>query len=210
MKHFTNESITPEAFQRAIYSDKSRWVSYYHQISLVKSLINNGSVVEIGVGNKVVAKYLKTMFDVATVDIIESLEPDYVASVEDLSMFQNESFDVALCAEVLEHLPFEKLLVCLSELGRITKQYVIISLPYWGYTFGLELRLPKLGTKIFKFKISGIKKHKFNGQHYWEIGKKGYSLKLIKNKINEANFSIIRSFWDIHDPYHYYFVLKKQ
>lgn len=209
MKHYTNEDITPEAFQRDVYSNKDRWVSYFHQVKLVKDLIKSGSVLEIGVGNKVVANYLSELFQVKTVDIIEKLNPDYVASVENLNMIDDNSFDISLCAEVLEHLPFEKFGKCLSELKRVSKSHVIVSLPYWGYTFGFKIRLPKLGVKTFKFKISGLKKHKFNGQHYWEIGKQGFPLGRIKKAMEKVGFEIQKSFWDLDDPYHYYFVLKK-
>lgn len=209
MKHYTNEDITPAAFQRDVYANKDRWVSYYHQVKLVKNSIKSGVVLEVGVGNHVVANYLKTLFQVKTVDIIKDLNPDYVASVEDLSVISDNSFDISLCAEVLEHLPFEKFGKCLSELKRVSKSHVIISLPYWGYTFGFRVRLPILGMKTLKFKISGFKKHQFNGQHYWEIGKKGFPLKKIKQLIKQSGLEIKESFWDLDDPYHYYFVLKK-
>lgn len=208
-QRFTNESVTPAAFQRDVYANKDRWVSYYHQIKLVKDVAKQGSVLEVGVGNQVVANYLKTFYQVKTVDIIESLKPDYVASVEDLSVLPDNSFDVVLCAEVLEHLPFDKLAKCLSELKRVSKDSIIISLPYWGYTFGWRWRLPMLGVKTLKFKISGLKKHQFNGQHYWEIGKQGFPLKKIKHAIKEAGLEVKKSFWDLDDPYHYYFVLEK-
>ena len=84
-----------------------------------------------------------------------------------------------------------------------------MSLPYWGYTFYFKLRLPVLGSRKIGFKINGFKKHQFNGQHYWEIGKHGYPLAKIKHEINKVGFKTIKAFWDIDDPYHYYFVLEK-
>lgn len=209
IKHYSNEDIRPEAFQRDVYLNKDRWVSYYHQIKLVKECIDSGSVLEVGVGNHIVANYLKTRYQVKTADIIRELNPDVVASVEDLSSFSDNSFDVSLCAEVLEHLPYDKFHTCLNELKRVSKSFVVISLPYWGYTFALNLRLPMIGKKTLKFKISGFKKQKFNGQHYWEIGKKGFSLRKITKSMRETGLTIQKSFWDIDDPYHYYFVLKK-
>jgi len=208
MKHYTNENIVPTAFLRDVYSNKERWVSYYHQIKLVKDLIKSGTVLEVGIGNGVVAKYLDSLYEVKTVDIIKELNPDYVASVEDLGLLADNSVDVSLCAEVLEHLPFDKFSKCLSELRRVSKDYVVISLPYWGYTFGFRARLPYFGSKTIKFKVSGVKPHQFKGQHYWEIGKRGFSLKTIKKSIQDSGLHVLKSFWDLDDPYHYYFVLK--
>lgn len=206
---FLNETIILSAYQVEGYVNKDRWVSYFWQVKLIKDSCKAREVLEISVGNKIVSDYLKSMYGVTTVDIIEDLKPDYVGSVEDMNFLPDNKFDVSLCAEVLEHLPFEKFKISLNELKRVSKSHVIISLPYWGYTFGFKLRLPVFGVKIFKFKVSGTKQHVFNGQHYWEIGKKGFTLKKIKQAIAETGLTIEKSFWDLDDPYHYYFVLKK-
>jgi hypothetical protein len=86
---------------------------------------------------------------------------------------------------------------------------VIISLPYWGYTAGFKIKLPFLGEHCLKFKITALKKHNFNGQHFWEIGKRNYPLRRVKKEINQAGLKIVSSFWDLENPYHYFFVLRK-
>lgn len=195
------------------YLNKDRWVGYFWQTKLIQKYFSTqDKVLEIGVGTGMVANFLKQNYNLITLDINSNLKPDLVASVEDLSAIGNNEHDGVLCAEVLEHLPFEKFEQSLNELKRVAKKYLIISLPYWGYTFGLKIKLPILGVKILKFKITGIKKHNFEKStagHYWEIGKKGYALKKIKNIFRKNNFKIMESFWDLDDPYHYYFVLEK-
>lgn len=203
------ENFGINLYQRDVYLNKDRWVSYFWQTRLIKDLIGNGEVLEVGVGNKTVADFLKTTYKITTVDIDANLNPDYVGSVENLNFLPAEKFDAALCAEVLEHLPFEKFAAALNELKRVSKNYIVISLPYWGYTFGCKIKLPLLGVRVIKFKFNGLKRHKFNGQHYWEIGKRGYPLTKIKETMGAVGLKLKQSFWDIDDPYHYYFVLEK-
>src|SRR3989338_8595699 len=197
-------------YRNDTYINKDRWVSYFWQTRLIRNLIKKGEVLEVGVGNKIVADFLWTTYKVTTVDIDSNLNPEHVGSVENLNFLPSNKFDVVLCAEVLEHLPFEKFATSLSELKRVSKKYIVISLPYWGYTFGCKIKLPLLGTRAIKFKISGLKPHRFNNsQHYWEIGKRGYPLVKIKHAMEAAGLKLRKSFWDIDDPYHYYFVLEK-
>jgi hypothetical protein len=196
-------------YKTKAYIDKSRWVSYFWQTKLITDLIDSGTILEVGIGNKVLSNYLRSVYDITTVDIDEGLNPDYVGSVTDLSFLPAEKFDVVLCAEVLEHLPYGDFTQALNSLRRVSREYIILSLPYWGYTFGLRLRLPLAGVITLKFKINGFRPHIFTGQHYWEIGKQGYPLLRVKRAIGECGLKIRRSFWDLDDPYHYYFILEK-
>ncbi len=43
--------------------------------------------------------------------------------------FENASFDLVTCLEVLEHLPFDVYSKALFELERVSKKYIIISVP---------------------------------------------------------------------------------
>ena len=205
--------LNKKEYTKKVYLNKDRWVSYFWQTNLIhKYSVSGDKILEIGVGNNVVANFLKENFELRTVDINSKLNPDIVNSVEDLSDIRDNSFDSILCAEVLEHLPFDKFEKSLSEIRRVSKKNIIISLPYWGYTFGIKVKLPVVGLKILKFKINGFKKHIFDKStagHYWEIGKKGYSLRKIKKVLRFAKLKILDSFWDLDDPYHYYFILEK-
>lgn len=190
------------------YDSRDRWISYWQQIENILSL-EPKKVLEVGIGNKTVVNYLKEKgIEVATLDINESLRPDIVASVEKMPVSDN-SFDVILAAEILEHLPFEKFDSCLKEIKRITKKYAVISLPHWGWTFFLIFKTPLLKKIQFLFKISGLLKHKFNGEHYWEVGKRGYSLSKIKKEIERAGFKILKDFITPDSPYHHFFILEK-
>lgn len=191
------------------YSNSERWSSYWHQINEVLSL-RPGNVLVVGKGDGVVSDVLKKYIEkVKTMDINTELSPDIVGSIESAPIEDN-SFDAVLCAEVLEHLPFEEFGGSLTELRRISGKNVIITLPRWGRHFSIEVRLPLL-KKIRlqrKFSLFPIR-HKFDGEHHWEIGKKGYPLKKIKKEIAAAGFKIINDYLCFESPYHHFFILEK-
>jgi len=189
------------------YDDKARWASYWQQINEVLRL-KPQSVLEIGVGNGLVSWYLKFLnFQVTTLDINENLNPDFTGSVLDMP-FPDDSFDLVLCAEVLEHLPFEQFSKALSGLRRISNNYIVLSLPHWGWTFRCLFKIPVFPAFQILWKLSGVLGHK-SGEHRWEIGKRGYSLRKIKKAIMAQNFKILNHFIIFENPYHHFFILQK-
>ncbi|MDP3042913.1 MAG: class I SAM-dependent methyltransferase [bacterium] len=204
------KQVEKQAYNFKKYCDQDRWLSYWRQIDEILKL-NPASVLEVGAGDRTLSSYLKnnTDIDYQCVDIAEDLKPDIISSVDNLKLPDN-SCDMVCAFEVLEHLPFEKFKKSLSELKRVSKRYVIISLPHWGRHFSIDARLPyfKRLRWQYKFNLFPIK-HKFDGQHYWEIGERGYSLKIIKIKIKEADFKIVKNYIALESPYHHFFVLEK-
>lgn len=82
-------------------------------------------------------------------------------------------------------------------------------------TFRIHIEIQKGGivTKAFKHLMSLPKLTKpvkyFDGQHYWEIGCKGYSLKKITQGITSVGFIVHKTFRVFEHPYHRFFVLAK-
>ena len=192
------------------YDTKERWVSYWYQISEVLNQ-SPKTVLEIGVGNKTVSDYLKKVgISVTTCDFDNSLGSDVVADIVNLPFKQNK-FDVVLCAQVLEHLPFKNFTKALREIYRVCKKGAVISLPHFSITnlyFGIKL-IPFTPKKEMSLKIDLPIKHQFLGEHFWEIGKRNYSLSKVKNKIKKVGFKIEKSFYPIENPRHHFFILKK-
>lgn len=189
------------------YDFKNRWVSYWHQIDEVLEL-NPKNVLEIGVGNRTVSNYLKNKnIDLTTLDIDRELEPDIVGNILALPL-QDNSFDVILCAEVLEHLPFDNFEQALRELRRVAKRHIVLSLPHFGPSFRISFKAPFLREKKFAFKIWFPLAHYPNRDHQWEIGKKGYSIGRIKNIIRKY-FIIKKEFVPFEIQYHHFFILEK-
>ncbi len=197
------------------YDTVERFISYYYQCSLILDLKVKNAL-EIGIGNKLTSNYLKNCgVKVVTCDIDKELKADYIADVRKLP-FPNSKFDAAYAFQVLEHLPFEDFETALIELHRVSKKYVIISLPCSSTSFELILRFPFI-NKLFKKNYLDLflrfpyffKKYKFDGQHYWELYSKGCSLRIIRNKLN-AKFKIIKEVRPEINSYHYFFVLEKK
>lgn len=191
------------------YLTKERFLNYYYQTSMVINL-KPKDVLEIGIGNGLVKEILKRLsIKVVTVDIDKELKPDKIGDIAGLSkVFSKDSFDTVLCAEVLEHIPFNQFENSLKEMYKVTRRYAIISLPYSGPIFSCDIKVPLLKPIWLSVKIPANTTHRFDGQHYWEIGKKGYSLKKISGIINRY-FSIIKMFNPHDDSYHIFFVLQK-
>jgi len=197
------------------YDDVMRFISYFYQVDLVKKL-KSDKVLEVGIGNKTTANYLKQNgIKIDTCDFDKELEPDYVADIRDLP-FENDSYDVVLAFEVLEHIPWRDVDKALKELHRVSKKYVIISIPYSSAGFELLLKFPLI-NKIFKrpflelfFRIPYFfRSIKFSGEHHWEMGRKGYPKRKIRNTL-EKYFVILKEIRPILNHYHYFFVLEKK
>ena len=148
MKGESHAQSSKEQPYNTDYDDLFMFISYFYQIDLVRKL-NPRNILEIGVGNKTVSNYLKQNgFSVTTCDLNKRLKPDYVADIRNLP-FEDNCFDVILACEVLEHIPFKDIEIILKELRRITKKYVIISVPYISFYADFVLRFPRM-DRIFK------------------------------------------------------------
>jgi ubiquinone/menaquinone biosynthesis C-methylase UbiE len=193
-------------YQFENYDYFDRWSSYWHQINeVLKS--RPKSVLEIGVGNRMVSSYLKRRgLNIKTLDISKERQPDFTGSVEEMS-FGDNFFDLILCAEVLEHLPFDKFEKCLKELRRVSKKDVILTLPHFGPPIKLSLKIPFLKEVRIAFKIPYHPEHK-SKVHYWEIDKRGYRLKKIRKTISKY-FTIKNEFIPFENQYHHFFILEK-
>ena len=192
-------------FGKYVYPD--RWVSYWYQINEVLRF-NPNNVLIIGKGDGIIIDILKQFIpEVKTLDIEKNLIPDIVASVDSIPLEDN-SYDIVLCAEVLEHLPFERFERSLFEINRVCRKGAVISLPHFGPPVKFLLKVPFLKEIKIHFKIPYPRPHKFNGEHYWEIGKIKYSQDKIR-KIISKYFVIKKEFVPFENQYHHFYILEK-
>jgi ubiquinone/menaquinone biosynthesis C-methylase UbiE len=204
------KQVDKTKYQFEKYCNRERWSSYYYQLGEILKLMPS-SVLEIGIGDSVVASYLKqhTGINHKSLDIADDLKPDIMGSIDAIPLPDN-SFDLVCAFEVLEHLPFERFPIALKELYRVAKKNVLISLPHWGRHFSLEVKLPGIGRLRWQKKINWQSiPHEFKDEHYWEIGKRGYKEKMIKEAIKAVGFKIIKDYIAFDSPYHHFFILKK-
>ena len=202
------KQVDKEAYQFERYVGIDRWSSYYYQLREILGQ-KPTSVLEAGVGDCVVGNYLKGRgIAYTSVDIARDLSPDVVASVSNLP-FADASFDVVCAFEVLEHLPFEEFERALRELNRVAGGHVLLSLPHYGPSLRFECKIPFLPRIRFAWKVPHSARHVFNGQHYWEIGKRGFSPRYIR-EILSKQFRIEKEFIPFENQYHHFFVLGKK
>ncbi len=185
-----------------------RFSSYYHQLAEIFA-VKPASVLEVGVGDKVVGHYLKEVSDIAytSIDVAEDLHPDIVGSVLALP-FPDSSYDLVCAFEVLEHIEFSSFEKALSEMLRVSRGPVLISVPHFGPQVRVSLKIPFFPELRLAWKIPYPRKHVWNGQHHWEVGKRGYPVSLIRNVIRRQG-NLARDFIPFETPYHHFFVITK-
>lgn len=120
----------------------TNFISYYNQLNEIFKT-NPKTVLEIGTGNKLIYNQLKEIgINVTSLDINKNLNPDIIGDIRQIP-FPDNSYDTVVAFEVLEHIPFSDFEKSLIELKRVSKKWVIISIPYsrWKY-FEFYLNMP--------------------------------------------------------------------
>jgi SAM-dependent methyltransferase len=170
------------------------------------------NILEIGIGIGFLRHCAKLFpqISLTTLDIAEDLYPDFLGSVTDMP-FDDKQFELVVCCEVLEHLPFTDFLLALKEIRRVARHKVIISLPDRRRRYLFTARLHAIGSFKFEWNLARRRfarvPFKFNGEHYWEIGYKGTLTKDVVKKIKEAGFKIEKQYRLWKHDYHCFFIL---
>ncbi len=212
----TKKQVEANYYYTKKYASRERFISYQTQIDLIQ---NSGcrSVLFIGVGDRIVSDYFDRdpKVEITTVDIDPDLKPDLVADVTRLP-FKEDQFDCVCAFEVLEHIPFEDFSKALSELGRVSKENVIISIPHRRSGVELVFKFPYIRSLIkrelvdlkilFPIKFPGFA---VSRQHHWEIDRSQFPLRKIRSIINK-NFEIKKELTPALDFYRRFFVLDKK
>jgi ubiquinone/menaquinone biosynthesis C-methylase UbiE len=203
------KQVDKSAYTFDRYTGLDRWSSYHYQLREILALAP-ASMLEIGVGDGVVRNYIKTQTPIAytALDVADDLHADTIGDVRALP-FGDKSVDIACAFEVLEHLPFEDFEKALAELARVARTHVVLSLPHFGPAIKCLIKIPFVPEMRTAFKIPFAKTHHFNGQHYWEIGKREYSVHRIRAAL-EKYYTIEKEFIPFENQYHHFFVLRKK
>lgn len=197
----------------AKYVKGGRIFSFAHQIDAVLGL-EPETVMEVGPGPGVVTAALRTLgVQVTTVDVQPELEPDVVASVLELP-FEAKAFDVALCCQVLEHLPFEQFGSALAEIRRVVAVGLVLSLPDVTRHCDVAFRLPRTGRHRWCWDMPRLRPRRIPPErlerhgHYWEIGFEDYRRAVVLAAIRRAGWRSVRS-WRVPElTWHRFFLLQ--
>ena len=203
--------VTSDHYAGPSYDSMERFISYWHQINIINSL-HTKILLDIGIGNGFVSRYIRhhKLMDVNTLDTDRHLYPDVIGTVLAIP-FIDKSFDCISCCEVLEHLPYGVFSEALSEVYRVSRKYVVLSLPDVTNAYHINIEFPRVKPikKLINHPFHRPVEHVFDGEHYWEIGKSGYSLEKIKSDLITLKFNIINTYRIYEHSYHRFFILIK-
>ncbi len=194
------------------YVRGARLHSFTHQMATVLGL-EPSSMLEVGVGSRFVTESLRSLgISVTTLDIEPSLEPDLLGSVSDIPAGDDE-FELSLCCQVLEHLPFDDFHQALEELRRVTRRALVLSLPDVTRQVNAEISLPLVGRHRVSLDLTLFSRGEMGAErteqlgHQWEIGYRGSSLSRVRSIMGEAGWELARE-WRVPEvPWHHFFLL---
>lgn len=118
-------------------SDYRNSTSEKARVGDLMGMIPNGGVkaLDIGARDGFISRLLTNNFAaVVALDLEQpAIEHECIQCVQgDITAlkFEDSSFDLVFCAEVLEHIPTHLLATACQELGRVSKDYVLIGVPF--------------------------------------------------------------------------------
>ncbi|MFH1170780.1 MAG: class I SAM-dependent methyltransferase [Candidatus Vogelbacteria bacterium] len=202
-------------YKRRSYNTLERFISYYYQIKSLESLSSVVKVLEIGPGSKLVSRELSNLgYQVTTCDFDSRVNPDIISDVRQLSCGDN-SFDCVIACQILEHIPYDEFETVLENFARISKRFVLISLPQRNTGINLILKFPFIQTLfkrkffdwsiLFPVRFPGFEK---SGQHHWEIDGWTIYRRQVRRSM-EKHFRILQEFSPPLNKYHRFFILEK-
>ena len=203
------KQVEKSHYEFSRYMTKARWCSVWHQLDEVLRL-GPENVLEIGPGPGLFRAVADTFgLSVDTVDLDPDLRPTYVASATSLPM-ADDTYSVVCAFQMLEHLPYQESLRAFGELVRVSRRHVLVSLPDATPVWRYLAQLPKLGTRELFLPRPRLRRpvHRFDGEHHWEIGKRGFALeKVVRDFARSA--TLTKTYRVSENPYHRFFVFSK-
>lgn len=209
------KQVSPTHYSHDIYMTLNRWISYFYQIRGVNQISKNWlqkepeklSIFEIGVGDKTVSNVLKQYgYRVTTMDIDSELNPDIVAALPKVPL--KGKVDIIICCEVLEHLSYSDAEKALLNI-RGKSRFAIISVPHKSPTFSVAIHIPFFRTAKLLIPIpTPFIKHRFDGEHYWELGARYYSVSRFKATLTKVGMKCFMDYRVFDYPYHHFFLVQ--
>jgi predicted SAM-dependent methyltransferase len=191
------------------YHSPYRFTSYFYQLQAIRELLPD-NVLEIGVGDHTFQTLAKQHgINAYGMDLDPELSPSLCASATQIPLF-DASIDAIAAFQVLEHLPYNQLPTIAGEMHRVCRKGVAISLPEFGNA-SLVLNIPMVRHIAIPIaRCSPIHpEHRFDGEHHWEIGKRGFPLNRIIATFRESGLACKKTWINPYFAYHRFFVFRK-
>ena len=193
------------------------WTRHFHVLRDLCELVQ-GDVLEVGTGDGVMRRCLQPLVrSYAVVDVNAQLQPDVLADLRQPQPQLAGCFDAVVCTEVLEHIPWADLPLCLAHLHGFLRPggLLFLTLPHrkghmlvvtprqrllkWRFPVGLT----SLGEAWNRFVRRRIW---IDPHHCWEIGDGQVTRSQVEVRLRAAGLAIER-FAEL--PYCDYWVLRQ-
>jgi hypothetical protein len=198
---FPSSRPGPGAAEWLAYYSRKRIVHQWTQLHLLGAT-DCCTVLEIGPALGLVTSLLVNIgYDVTTLDRgprsfaypnVPHLEKD----ICELRSDEISGYDAILCCETLEHIEWEHVGSVLATLHESGAKHLVVAVPYMGFQIFVELYANSSTLKQYFSMKKLLWTRDFQaeppGGHQWEIGYRGYPLKLWEKQLDESGWSILR------------------
>jgi predicted SAM-dependent methyltransferase len=125
--------------------------------------------------------------------------------------FADRAYDLVCAFQMLEHLPYGQSLAAFGEMARVARRHVVISLPDARGAWRYVLHVPRIGVveRLFERPVFGLHEHRFDGEHHWEVNKRGYGLQRIVADLSR-HAELLKTYRVSEMPYHRFFVFRRR
>ena len=192
---------------------KREWLRYYSQKRIGEQLLQvqmlDGlvvdSVLEVGTYFGLVsamldnAGYAVTTLDVVAPSFAKPALPHVAMDLTAIEPGKLDGFDCIMCCATLEHIRYEQAEEALRAFHGSGSRYVVISVPYMGTQFFLQMYLNRhaFARHVSFKKLRWLRPFTFDEAadpwgHKWEIGYRGFPLRKFERTLDAIGFKRLR------------------
>ena len=189
---------------------KAEWLAYYsrkriiHQWTQVHLLgiTDSRNALEIGPALGLVTSLLvNSGYEVTTLDRAPRAfaypeVPHLQTDICELRPDEIAGYDAILCCETLEHIEWQRVGGILVTFHKSGAKYLIVSVPYMAFQLFIEFYANSTVLRQYFSMKKLLWRKDFQtepaGGHQWEIGYRGYPLKVWEKRLRDSGWSIVK------------------